>query len=238
MNDKAASKDFQAPRTNMKLWDSVMETDPSYTKQFKKGGGFSGTSPNAAYLAMKATEKFGPCGIGWGYSVISEELVQGAPIVHEKTPPCNEIIHKVLLKLWYVLDGTKGELCHFGQTTFVGKNKYGPFTDEEAPKKSITDAMTKCLSLLGFSADIHLGMYDDNKYISDVRTRKESENKALQTMQLHDCLENLTAAAKQGYTVFKEEWMEWPKSVHNMISDAQVAHLQSLCKQADENKAA
>ena len=41
------------------------------------------------------------------------------------------------------------------------------FHDEEAPKKSITDAMTKCLSLLGFAAEIHLGLYDDNKYASD-----------------------------------------------------------------------
>jgi hypothetical protein len=60
-----------------------------------------------------------------------------------------------------------GTVEHFGQTTFVGKNKNGYFTDEEAPKKSLTDAIGKALSMLGFSADIYLGLFDDNKYVND-----------------------------------------------------------------------
>ena len=44
----------------------------------------------------------------------------------------------------------QGEVTHFGQTTFVGANKHGLFTDEEAPKKSLTDATNKALSMLGF----------------------------------------------------------------------------------------
>ena len=60
-----------------------------------------------------------------------------------------------------------GTVEHFGQTTFVGKNKNGYFTDEEAPKKSLTDAIGKALSMLGFSADVYLGLFDDNKYVND-----------------------------------------------------------------------
>lgn len=78
------------------------------------------------------------------------------------------MIHKVHARLWYVLDGVRGEVEQFGQTQIVGKNKNGFYTDEEAPKKSLTDAMSKCLSLLGFSADIHLGLYDDNKYVAQL----------------------------------------------------------------------
>ncbi len=156
---------------NLALWNSVSETDPKYTKGFNRGGGFKGTSTNATYLARKATERWGPIGIGWGVEVLDEELMQGKPLVTDNGPVTHELIHKVRAKLWYKQDGETGEVMHFGQTTFVGLNKNGLFTDEEAPKKSLTDAMAKCLSLLGFSADIFMGLYDDNKYVNDLRQK-------------------------------------------------------------------
>lgn len=155
--------------TNTGLWASVEKTDPKYTKQFSRGGGFKGTATNATYLARKATEQFGPCGTGWGINVLNEELIQGAPLLLDGQVVAHEMIHKVHARFWYVLDGTRGEVEQFGQTQMVGKNKNGFYTDEEAPKKSLTDAMSKCLSLLGFSADIHLGLYDDNKYVDQLR---------------------------------------------------------------------
>ena len=151
---------------NTNLWDAVQATDPKYTKQFSRGGGFKGTATNATYLARKATEQFGPCGTGWGVQVVDEEVIEGAPLLLDGQVVAHERIHKVRARLWYVRDGQRGEVEQFGQTQIVGKNKNGFFTDEEAPKKSLTDAMSKCLSLLGFSADIHLGLYDDNKYVA------------------------------------------------------------------------
>ena len=76
-----------------------------------------------------------------------------------------EIVHVVRVDLWYMQGGNKAKVTQFGQTTFVGHNKYSVFTDEEAPKKSLTDAMSKCLSLLGFGSDIHMGLWDDVKYV-------------------------------------------------------------------------
>lgn len=151
--------------TNTELWDKVCKTDPAATKQFNRGGGFKGTATNATWLAKRATEVFGPMGIGWGIEVVDEEILDGHAISEQD----RERIHKVRIKLWYDLDGKKGEVTHFGQTTLVGKNKYGPFTDEEAPKKSLTDAMTKCLSMLGFASDVHLGLFDDNKYVAEMK---------------------------------------------------------------------
>lgn len=151
---------------NTSLWQAVEKTDPSFTKQFSRGGGFKGTATNATYLARKATEQFGPCGTGWGVQVLDEEIIEGAPLLLDGAVVAHERIHKVRAKLWYVRDGARGEVEQFGQTQIVGKNKNGFYTDEEAPKKSLTDAMSKCLSLLGFSADIHLGLYDDNKYVA------------------------------------------------------------------------
>lgn len=154
---------------NTALWQAVEKTDPAFTKQFSRGGGFKGTATNATYLARKATEQFGPCGTGWGVQVIDEEIIEGAPLLLEGVVVAHERVHKVRARLWYVRDGVRGEVEQFGQTQMVGKNKNGFYTDEEAPKKSLTDAMSKCLSLLGFSADIHLGLYDDNKYVASLQ---------------------------------------------------------------------
>lgn len=150
------------------LWEAVVTTDPKYTKGFSRGGGFKGTATNATYLAHKATTQFGPCGIGWGITVLDEEIITGAPHMADGAVVAHDLIHKVHARLWYMRDGERGEVEQFGQTQMVGKNKNGFYTDEEAPKKSLTDAMTKCLSLLGFSADIHLGLYDDNKYVAQI----------------------------------------------------------------------
>jgi len=145
---------------NLKLWNSVERTDPNYTKQFNRGGGFKGTATNATYLFKKATQQFGPLGLGWGWNVIDEKYQPGQD---------KDVIHVIRIKLWYKIGDQKGEIEHFGQTTFVGKNKNGWFTDEEAPKKSLTDAISKALSGLGFAADIHLGLYDDNRYVNDLK---------------------------------------------------------------------
>jgi hypothetical protein len=42
-------------------------------------------------------------------------------------------------------------------------------TDWEAAKKSLTDAIGKCLQPLGFAADIHMGLFDDAAYVETVR---------------------------------------------------------------------
>ena len=138
---------------NLKLWSAVEKTDPKYTKAFSKAGGFSGTAINATYLIRKATELWGPMGGLWGPEIADEKYVEGAE---------GTIIHVLRINLKH----PQGILPSYGQTTFVGKNKHGMFTDEEAPKKSLTDAITKALSMLGFSADVFMGAFDDNKYVN------------------------------------------------------------------------
>jgi hypothetical protein len=143
---------------NLELWKSVEKTDPSHTKAIT-GKQYKGTSPQPYYLVRKATETFGPCGIGWGYTV-EERVEDGA--AHETG--CDK------------LHIERGEVTHIGGTPFSGRRKDGtPYTDEDAPKKSVTDALVKALSMLGFAGDIFIGRYDDSKYVAD--TREEFQRK-------------------------------------------------------------
>lgn len=157
------------------LWDTVEKTDPKYTKTFTRGGGFSGTAINATWLAKRASETFGPMGQGWGVNIIEEKIIEGAPWISEKQVIGHDKIHQLRICLWYNHNGKRGEVYHFGQTTFVGRNSKGVYTDEEAPKKSLTDATTKALSMLGFAADVHMGLFDDNKYVNDRKAEEAAK---------------------------------------------------------------
>jgi hypothetical protein len=49
--------------------------------------------------------------------------------------------------------------------------------DEDAPKKSVTDALVKCASYLGFAGDIFSGMWDDSKYVQHALAEYEEKDR-------------------------------------------------------------
>ena len=155
---------------NLSIWESVEKTDPEFTRDFRGAGGFSGTSVKPTYLVKKATELFGPIGIGWGYVVDDDRYdTGGALTVTEEGLEIRAMVHTIKLTLWYMQGEKRGEITHYGHTPYVYNNKYGVQTDMEAPKKSLTDALGKCLSMLGFAADIHMGQFDDINYLAELR---------------------------------------------------------------------
>ena len=162
--------------TNLALWESVQTTDKKFTKEAQLDGR-SVTSINGTYMAKRATEEFGPIGKGWGFDILVDRLDQGAPILgKDGAVIAHELMHTIQLKLWYVRAGKRNSVTHYGHTPFVRKSQYGPYTDFDAPKKSLTDAMKKCLSLIGFSADVHLGMFDDQTYLEGLELKKRLED--------------------------------------------------------------
>jgi hypothetical protein len=129
---------------NMSVWDSVCETNPEYVKKVNQRGGFSAID---AYSQIRAaTERFGPVGQGWGWHVVNITPLEGTIVVS--------------IDLWY-----ESRDNYF---TVLGQKKLntGKGPDEDAVKKALTDAITKGLSYLGFNADVFLGYFDDNKYVS------------------------------------------------------------------------
>lgn len=155
---------------NMAIWDKGQMTDPSFTKENKHGSGGS-TSINTTYAFKRATEVFGPIGIGWGYTIVKDEIVEGGPISFGEKELKQTIlskVHTIQIRFWYMLDGVRGEFDQFGHTDYITKNKWGFATESEPQKKSLSDAIKKALSMLGFNADIYLGMYDDVGYRDSV----------------------------------------------------------------------
>ena len=150
------------PRLPCRLWDTFAETDPSYTKQFERPGGFRGTSINAVYRLRKMTQQFGPCGLNWGID---------PPQFTYHPGPEGEVLVFCTVLVWYVENGVRAVIPGVGGDKVIGKTKNGLRTDDEALKKAYTDATSNALKHLGMDADIHLGMYDDSKYLNDLKAK-------------------------------------------------------------------
>ena len=145
-------------QNKMTLWQEVFTTDPAAVKPIT-GKQYKGNSPKPYWLIQRATEVFGPCGIGWGLEVVNERFERLTD---------TDVLHVALVRVWYRLDGERGEVEQMGQTKACYKtNAGGTMVDEDAPKKSVTDGLTKCLSMLGFAGDIFSGRWDDSKYIAE-----------------------------------------------------------------------
>ena len=154
--------------SNMELWNSVCVTAPHAVKPIV-GKPYKGNSPKPYWLIQRATETFGPCGVGWGVTVVNERFERLTE---------SDVLHVAMVRVWYVQGAKRGEIEQMGQTMAVYRKKDGTaMVDEEAPKKSVTDGMVKCLSMLGFAGDIFSGQWDDSKYVQwagEETARRES----------------------------------------------------------------
>jgi hypothetical protein len=156
----------------MKIWDQVEETDPKFTKPTFDGF----TSVNGMYLYKKATEVFGAVGIGWGYQILEERYDDGLPFLIKDCGEVLEKTHTIKLELWFKQGEEIGKVVNFGHTKYIYKTKKGHMTDSEAPKKTLTDAIKKCLSMLGFASDIFMGEFENSEYVNELARKSELEH--------------------------------------------------------------
>lgn len=161
---------------NMAIWDANSTIPKEYTKRVKLKGQDI-TSYSLQSVVLMATKQFGPIGKGWGYEVVEEKNEDGEVIIQEeiiekegqtiKQREIRSVLHTLIIKLWYVIDGERYEMpVQAGHTPKVMRTKYGPQFDDEYYKKSLADAIKKSLSMLGFGADIYLGLLDDQHYLA------------------------------------------------------------------------
>ena len=175
--------------TNLVIWDQVEKTDPTYTNKITGGLIQGKTSINGHYFFKRATEMFGPCGDGWGYDVIEERFDNGANLgfFPGTEIPVYQVNHVIILDLWYRLPGKDepNKIRSYGLTPYI--QKIGNAADFEAPKKSLTDAIKKALSMIGVGADIFLGMFDDGDYVDAVNEEariKKADNLESEAIRL------------------------------------------------------
>ena len=163
---------------NKALWNTVFMTDPKAVKPIT-GKQYNGNSPKPYWLIDRATEVFGPVGIGWGCTVKSERFERLSE---------TDVLHVAVVSVWYVVDGKRSETFdQMGGTKAAYKTAKGSLmVDEDAGKKSVTDGMVKCLSMIGFAGDIFSGRWDDSKYVEQAAREFDPQRRAWLDARLED----------------------------------------------------
>lgn len=150
----------------MKIWNALCRTDPAHTKQFQRAGGFRGTALKPIWVEKRLTELFGPCGTGWGTEKPNFRVVEAGV----------EMLVFCTVRGWYIdPDKEPNEnmldrryVYGVGGDKIVVMTKNGPKVDDEAFKKAATDAIGNAFKHVGVGADIHMGQFDDSKYVAEV----------------------------------------------------------------------
>ena len=165
-------------KENMKLWEAVCQTDPEHTKKANvKGNNLTSIKPQ--YQIMMATEQFGAYGSTWGFKniKITYDLLEKGLVVFQAD--------------FFYPTGTFPAI----NTISIYRDNAQTKLDDEFAKKVETDSLTKCLSKLGFNADIFLGQFDDMRYV-ETRTKQEAVKKAKTQQQIAEEAKPLIIACK------------------------------------------
>jgi hypothetical protein len=112
---------------------------------------------NPQWRIEALTDMFGLAGDGWFYRVANKEFVTGAN---------GTIAVFVDIELFYKVDGGMSSPVHgSGGSMFVSDERNGLYTNDEAVKMAITDALGVACKHLGIASDVYRGFkITESKY--------------------------------------------------------------------------
>ena len=132
---------------NLELWE-IWSAVPQEAQKKITGGRLKGmTDINPMWRIKTLTEVYGPVGFGWKYEILRQWCETGAN--GEVAAFCN-INLQVKTK-----DGWSEPIPGTGGSSFVAKETSGYYTDNEAYKKALTDAISVACKALGMGASIY-----------------------------------------------------------------------------------
>ena len=139
---------------NLELYEKVRNV-PKDAQKTIKGGRINGmTDINPMWRIKTLTEQFGPCGIGWYYTVTKKWLEAVG----------NEIAVFVDIEMYIKIDGEWSKPIHgTGGSMLASKEKSGIYVSDECYKMATTDAISVACKQLGIGADVYWSA-DSTKY--------------------------------------------------------------------------
>lgn len=143
---------------NTQIWDALKRPPSSALREIK-GGRLNGkTDINPQWRMQVMTERFGPAGVGWKYSVERLWLEPAAE---------GQVAAFAQINLSYRNPDTgdwSDPIPGIGGSMFIEAEKNGLHVSDEAYKMAITDALSVAMKALGVAADIYAGLWDGSKY--------------------------------------------------------------------------
>lgn len=151
--------------SNMSIWEQLRQPPKSALKEIKAGRLSGKTDINPQWRMQAMTEVFGPCGIGWKYTIDrlwtepgAEGQVCAFALVSVYTLDADRMDYNGIMGVW------SQPIQGIGGSMLIAKEKSGLYTSDEAYKMAVTDALSVALKALGVAADVYLGNYDGSKY--------------------------------------------------------------------------
>lgn len=140
-------------KDNLEILDYGWDV-PQEAKKPISGGRLNGkTDISPMWRIRKLTEIFGPCGIGWWYTIKEQRLLEGAD---------GEIKAFVTIDLFYRWgEQVSQPVPGVGGNTFVERG--GKYTSDECFKMALTDAISVAAKALGIGGAVYSGE-DRTKY--------------------------------------------------------------------------
>lgn len=188
----------------MKIWEAVCRPDPRNLKTIRGGRltGKSDINPQWRYQAM--TQQFGPCGVGWKYTIDRLWTEPGVDGV---------VFSFALVSVSVNVDGHWSDpIPGVGGHKLIEAEKSGLYNNDEAYKMSVTDALGVALKMLGVAADIYLGNFDGSKYLTPSaeeerqmeQRQKDRQQKDAELLKTGAAI--LKAGAEKGTDGLKAAW--------------------------------
>jgi hypothetical protein len=156
--------------THLRIYDKV-KTPPEEALRPINAGRLKGKTDISPQWRIKVmTETFGVCGIGWKFE-ISKQWTEPAD--------SGQIFAFVNVDL-YVKDNDKWSepIPGTGGTLLIVNEKNGTYSNDEAFKMSLTDALGMAMKCLGVASDVYMGLLDgggnndSSKYQNDRQTNQ------------------------------------------------------------------
>lgn len=190
---------------NLAIWNTLGKTDPAHVKSFQRAGGFKGTAIKPIWMVKRLTELFGPVGQGWG---------MGHPRFETVHCQDGEVLVYCTVECWHT--SSENTFYGVGGDKAVAKRNDGKmFTDDEAFKKAFTDAIGNAFKFLGSGADVHMGLFDDSKYVMAMHKEFADDGSKRKTGEKltgpHTSITGLEKAIKEFATEMGvcATWEEW-----------------------------
>lgn len=141
---------------NKTIWDSFSQPPASALTPIQ-GGRLKGmTDINPQWRLEAMTEVFGPCGIGWRYTVDKLWTVDGSE---------DEVFAFATVSLFVLHEGNWSEaIPGVGGNKLVAREKGGLFNNDESYKMAVTDALSVAMKTLGVASDVYAGLWDGSKF--------------------------------------------------------------------------
>lgn len=149
---------------NLELYEAFRAV-PETAQKTIKGGRLNGMTDISPMWRIKTlTERFGPCGIGWKYTIDKQWTECGGT---EAAAFCN-------ITFYFMWDGEWSEgIPATGGSKFVAAEQKGAYTSDECFKMALTDAISVACKMLGVGADVYW-YKDSTKYTTPTTPKAEA----------------------------------------------------------------